>query len=154
LVDGYCLGSIHADDLPRLNPPHEYKSTDSVAGSWDWVNLSVIPYIEVCSAERYSIEGLLTSYDQSMIVMIAARPHPESTPTRVTHSRVAVYKIPEFNPEAVPDPVVSLEKVGEWFLNADARSIGFVMGYSRHLISLSRVHTNAFNRWPDVHVSQ
>jgi hypothetical protein len=75
---------------------------------------------------------LLTSHYQSVIIMIAARPHPESTPTRVAHSRVAVYKIPEFDLEAVPDPVVSLEKVGEWFLDADARSVGFVLGYSRH----------------------
>lgn len=47
LSDGYCLASIHADDLPRLSPPHEYKSADSVAGSWDWVNLSMAPYVEV-----------------------------------------------------------------------------------------------------------
>jgi hypothetical protein len=47
LVDGYCLGSTHADDLPRLNSPLEYKSTDSVTGSWDWVTMSVVPYIEV-----------------------------------------------------------------------------------------------------------
>ncbi|KAG8699912.1 hypothetical protein FRC09_006288 [Ceratobasidium sp. 395] len=112
IADGYCLASIHADDLPRLNPPHGYRSSDSVAGSWEWVSLSIIPYIE------------------SMIVMVAARPHPESTPTRVTQSRVAVYKIPEFDTEAVPDPTIAFEKVGEWYLEADANTIGFVTRYS------------------------
>ncbi|KAG9122431.1 hypothetical protein FRC07_001177 [Ceratobasidium sp. 392] len=111
-ADGYCLSSIHADDLPRLNPPHGYKSTDSISGSWEWANLSVVPYIE------------------SMIVMIAARPHPESAPTRVTHSRVAVYKIPEFDLEATPDPTVAFEKVGEWYLEADANTVRFVVGYN------------------------
>lgn len=48
LADGYCFSSVHADDLPRLNPPHEYKGADSVAGSWEWVTMSVVPYIEVC----------------------------------------------------------------------------------------------------------
>ncbi|KAG9083216.1 hypothetical protein FS749_006213 [Ceratobasidium sp. UAMH 11750] len=112
LMDGYCLASIHADDLPRLNPPHGYKSAGSVSGSWEWVNLSLVPYIE------------------STIVMTTARPHPESVSTRVTHSRVAVYKIPEFDPEATPEPTIALEKVGEWFLEADAKTISFVTGYS------------------------
>ncbi|KAG8734075.1 hypothetical protein FRC10_011973 [Ceratobasidium sp. 414] len=112
LLDGYCLASIHADDLPRLNPPHGYRSADSVSGSWEWVSLSLVPYVE------------------SMIVMIAARPHSESISTRVIHSRVAVYKIPEFDPEAAPDPIIALEKVGEWFLEAEARTISFVAGYN------------------------
>ncbi|KAF8606800.1 hypothetical protein BDV93DRAFT_326950 [Ceratobasidium sp. AG-I] len=117
LNDGYCLASIHADDLPRLNPPHEYKSADSVSGSWDWVTLSVVPYIE------------------SVIAMVVARPHPESTPTRLAHSRIAVYKIPEFDPEAVPDPSICFEKVGEWFIEADAMSVGFVLGYNGLMLS-------------------
>ncbi|KAF8713115.1 WD40 repeats protein, partial [Rhizoctonia solani] len=112
LNDGCCLASIHADDLPRLNPPQDYKEADSVAGSWEWVNMSLVPYIE------------------SVVVIIVARPHPNFITTRSTRSRVAMYKIPEFNPETVPDTSVALEKVGEWFLEADALTVGFVTGHT------------------------
>ncbi|QRV92544.1 WD40 domain protein [Ceratobasidium sp. AG-Ba] len=125
VVDGFCLSSTHADDLPRLNPPHGYKSADSVLGSWEWVKLSMMPYIE------------------SMIIMIAAKPHPESVTTRVTHSRVAVYKIPEFNLEAVPDPATALEKVGEWLLEADANTVGFVAGYNGLMLTYLNAHGHA-----------
>lgn len=67
--------------------------------------------------------------------MIVARPHPNSITTRSTCSRVAVYKIPEFNLETVPDTSVALEKVGEWLLEADATTVGFVAGHSK-LISI------------------
>ncbi|KAL5632661.1 hypothetical protein ACGC1H_005568 [Rhizoctonia solani] len=111
LADGYCLASVHADDLPQLNPPQEYKGVDSVVGSWEWINMSLVPYIE------------------SVIVMIVARPHPNSITTRSTRSRIAMYKIPEFNIETVPDTPVALEKVGEWLLEADAMTVGFVVGH-------------------------
>ena len=131
LDDGYCLASIHADDLPRLNPPHGYKSADSVSGSWDWVTLSVVPYVEASRILKAAVNHLLTCLSQSVMAIIVARPHPESIPTRLAHSRIVVYKIPEFDPEAVPDPSVCFEKVGEWFIEADARSVSFVSGYSR-----------------------
>lgn len=48
LADGYCLASVHADDLPRLKSPEEYKGADSVVGSWEWIDISLVPYIEAC----------------------------------------------------------------------------------------------------------
>ncbi|CAE6390945.1 unnamed protein product [Rhizoctonia solani] len=125
LTDGCCLASIHADDLPRLNPPQDYKGVDSVAGSWEWVNLSLVPYIE------------------SVIVMIVARPHPNSVTTRSTRSRVAMYKVPEFNPETAPDPSVALDKVGEWLLEADAVTVGFVIGHTGIMITYITDHGHA-----------
>ncbi|KAH7337021.1 hypothetical protein B0J17DRAFT_718925 [Rhizoctonia solani] len=129
LADGYCIASVHADDLPRLNPPHEYKGADSVLSSWEWVNISLVPYIEACIHIKSPYTYSNICY-QSVVVMIVARPHPNSITTRSTRSRITMYKIPEFNPETVPDPSIALEKVGEWLLEADAMTVGFVVGYS------------------------
>ncbi|KAG9123091.1 hypothetical protein FRC07_000236 [Ceratobasidium sp. 392] len=41
-----------------------------------------------------------------------------------------MYKIPEFDLEAIPDPTVAFEKVEEWYLKADANTVRFVVGYS------------------------
>ncbi|CAE6507831.1 unnamed protein product [Rhizoctonia solani] len=129
LADGYCLASVHADDLPHLNPPQEYKSADSVVGSWEWINMSLVPYIEACiyTGITCTCNNLRS---QSVIVMIIARPHPNSITTRSTRSRIAMYKIPEFSIETIPDTPIALEKVGEWLLEADAMTVGFVVGHS------------------------
>ncbi|KAF8755220.1 WD40 repeats protein [Rhizoctonia solani] len=107
-----CLQASGTLSLLSLNDGCYYKEADSVAGSWEWVNMSLVPYIE------------------SVVVIIVARPHPNFITTRSTRSRVAMYKIPEFNPETVPDTSVALEKVGEWFLEADALTVGFVTGHT------------------------
>ncbi|KAJ1303291.1 hypothetical protein OPQ81_011488 [Rhizoctonia solani] len=125
LEDGYCLASVHADDLPRLNPPQGYKGADSVLGSWEWVNMSLVPYIE------------------SVVVMIVARPHPNSVTTRSTLSRITMYKVPEFNTETIPDPSIALEKVGELLLEADAMTIGFVEGHSGLMLAYINDHGHA-----------
>ncbi|ELU38230.1 WD40 domain-containing protein [Rhizoctonia solani AG-1 IA] len=128
LNDGCCLASIHADDLPRLNPPQYYKEADSVAGSWEWVNMSLVPYIEVWTHRSFA--SAYNNYCcKSVVVIIVARPHPNFITTRSTRSRVAMYKIPEFNPETVPDTSVALEKVGEWFLEADVLEAGIMLAY-------------------------
>ncbi|KAG8733856.1 hypothetical protein FRC11_001394 [Ceratobasidium sp. 423] len=127
LADGFCLASVHADDLPRLNPPQEYKGADSVVGSWEWVNMSLVPHIEA----------------RSVVVMIVARPHPDSITSRSTRSRIAMYKIPEFNPETVPDLSIALEKVGEWLLEADAMTLGFVVGHRGLMLAYINDHGSA-----------
>ncbi|CAE6464175.1 unnamed protein product [Rhizoctonia solani] len=142
LADGFCLASVHADDLPRLNPPQEYQRADSVAGSWEWVNMSFAPYIEACiHTQPTCICGNLCC--QSIIVMIVARPHSNSLPSRSTHSRIAMYKIPEFNPETVPDLSIAMEKVGEWLLQADAMTVGFVVGHSGLMLAYINGHGDA-----------